>query len=128
VLLKIICWVLGEYGLLSPTHSAEQLVTALAELGTRPVQRGNKTVSGGEETNLRALALTAIAKVWAHARLLFEALPSEVQALVRHCSSSRDVDLQQRAHELTVHPRPIIQAHYQIKAKQIMYASAYFWS
>ena len=42
----------------------------------------------------------------AHARVGFEALPQDAKDLVHHCAASRSVDLQQRAHELTVRARP----------------------
>mmetsp|Transcript_47898 Transcript_47898/g.89251 ORF Transcript_47898/g.89251 Transcript_47898/m.89251 type:complete len:978 (-) Transcript_47898:454-3387(-) len=88
VLLKIICWVLGEYGLLCPNSSGPQLVTTLVDVVERQA-----TASA----TLKAYVLSAITKVCAQAKI---GVPADAEELVRACSTSRSVDLQQRSHEL----------------------------
>ena len=89
ILLKIICWVLGEYGLTSPDQSATSLVGALVAVAERP----------GVTDTIKGYVLSAVTKVCAHARAPVPAVATE---LVRASCTSRSVDLNQRAHELQV--------------------------
>eukprot|EP00854_Cymbomonas_tetramitiformis_P010505 gene10505-12428_t len=87
VLLRIVSWVLGEYGLLSPTSSAAELVKALVDVSKRP----------GVGVALKGTVLSAITKIVAHSRI---ALPGEALELVKQAANSRSISLQQHAHEL----------------------------
>jgi AP-4 complex subunit epsilon-1 len=88
VLMKIVYWVLGEYGLLAPQQSAQSLVATLVAATERHAN------DGAAAAHLKGFALTAITKVCAHARL--SALPEAAEPLARAAETSQCVDLQVR--------------------------------
>jgi hypothetical protein len=87
VLVRVIAWVLGEYGHRSKTLSIEQLIELLCEVVERQFA----------DDCVRGWALEAIQKLEAQ---MTSDMPTESsQEVISRYQTSRHVDLQQRAHE-----------------------------
>eukprot|EP00850_Spirogloea_muscicola_P017883 SM000158S02015 [mRNA] locus=s158:129318:134894:+ [translate_table: standard] len=91
-LIQVICWVLGEYGTLHGSYSAEDIIGRLCDVAE----------SHSSDDVVKGMAITAITKVLAFeigAGRKHRLLP-EARALLDELSASHSTDLQQRAYEL----------------------------
>eukprot|EP00899_Mesostigma_viride_P027947 jgi/Mesvir1/8337/Mv12598-RA.1 len=93
ILLQVICWVLGEYGLSASGLSASELIRTLVEISERTCE---------EQLTVTSFAISAIQKVLAQQLARGEAaeLGPEASALLKSLKKSQSTDLQQRAYEL----------------------------
>eukprot|EP01091_Cochliopodium_minus_P017357 TRINITY_DN677_c0_g2_i1.p1 TRINITY_DN677_c0_g2~~TRINITY_DN677_c0_g2_i1.p1 ORF type:complete len:1212 (-),score=405.03 TRINITY_DN677_c0_g2_i1:36-3671(-) len=88
-LLRVIAWVLGEYGYLSKTCTREDIIDKLLECTNQPI-----------EHETRAWIITAIAKIIAQLRGEgSEYLPPQVTTLIEKFKNSNSLDIQQRCYE-----------------------------
>ena len=88
MLTQVVCWVLGEFGHLSPSPP-EELVEKMCELLERQY----------EQTSTRSIILTAMLKLSAHTGQQGAFFPPVVQEAVEKYESSFNVDTQQRSYE-----------------------------
>ncbi|XP_024390606.1 AP-4 complex subunit epsilon [Physcomitrium patens] len=94
ILLQVACWVLGEYGTVDGTHSADDIIGKLCDVAE--AHPGDNVVKG--------YAITAITKICAFeigAGREVELIP-ECRSFVDDLLASHSTDLQQRAYELQV--------------------------
>ncbi|XP_065178615.1 AP-4 complex subunit epsilon-1-like [Sycon ciliatum] len=87
ILVKIMCWVLGEYSYLSEDYSAKDVLTALCKLLDRQYESNAET---------HGWIVSAISKIVSQQNQL----PGEVWARVSKFLSSASTDLQQRCYEM----------------------------
>ncbi|BBN08260.1 AP-4 complex subunit epsilon-1 [Marchantia polymorpha subsp. ruderalis] len=92
ILLQVICWVLGEYGIADGTYSAFDIIAKLCDvIEAHPA-----------DDAVKGYAVTAITKICAFeisAGKRVQLLP-EYRAVVDELAASHSTDLQQRAYEL----------------------------
>ena len=86
ILVQTIAWVLGEYAYLAEDVEQEDVLDMLCDLAEQQFE--------GSET--RGWVLSAIMKQVAQ----LGEIPEQVQEIVEKFLNSKDVDLQQRCHEL----------------------------
>jgi len=86
IYIKVIAWVLGEFGHLSTSLSRSDVIQELVSVLERPLM---------EASEARAWAVCALIKLTAHSA----EIPDVVSQVIQRYKASVDVDLQQRCHE-----------------------------